>query len=111
MKATLEGLDNYNVGYLSIQNTTLRDNGIYTCKVADNQDHHTNASIKVKIYGTFQYFVINYHNYYLIFLDKDEYFIKVEEPNGNYHIVTYAGKDMVLWVVDVDGHPKPSLKW
>jgi FMS-like tyrosine kinase 1 len=78
---------------LTINQTTLKDKGVYYCNVSDNQNHFSVNSINITIYG------------------PKEHFINLTEENNVYDISVIAGEPVVRWRIDVQGHPQPKLNW
>ncbi|KAF2903028.1 hypothetical protein ILUMI_03160 [Ignelater luminosus] len=77
---------------LTIEETTLADQGEYTCLVKD-ANHENNNTKFVRIF------------------DNGEHFINLTEENGVYNISVMAGKPNVQWRIDVKAHPLPKLAW
>ncbi|XP_063923322.1 vascular endothelial growth factor receptor 3-like [Zophobas morio] len=76
-----------------INETTLRDKGMYYCNVSDNQNHASLGSLNVRVYA------------------PTEHFINLTEDNNVYTISAKAGDDAVVWRINVDGHPVPRFWW
>jgi hypothetical protein len=45
---------------LTINQTTLKDKGVYYCNVSDNQNHFSVNSINITIYGILDQLIISY---------------------------------------------------
>ncbi|KAF2903029.1 hypothetical protein ILUMI_03161 [Ignelater luminosus] len=77
---------------LTIEETTLADQGEYICLVKD-ANHENNNTKFVRIF------------------DSGEHFINLTEENGAYNISVLAGKTNVQWIIDVEAHPLANLAW
>ncbi|XP_063923158.1 vascular endothelial growth factor receptor 1-like isoform X3 [Zophobas morio] len=78
---------------LTINETILKDKGMFYCNVSDNQNHASLGSLNVTVYA------------------PTEHFINLTEDNNVYTISAMAGDDAVVWRINVDGHPEPKLFW
>ncbi|KAK9888941.1 hypothetical protein WA026_001160 [Henosepilachna vigintioctopunctata] len=79
---------------LFIENITSADQGDYICNARDRQGHQSKASIYYRIYG------------------KNEHFINlISEESKTSSDQIEAGTPEVLWEVNMDAHPAPTITW
>lgn len=94
-----DDLTNMHTQYLTVKNTTLTDKGTYTCKVADYQNHHNNASLLVKIFGKLNHFhnccevIYKFTNF---FLSKGQHTFTTTDINDELYFNNFCGSNNCL---------------